>query len=202
MSEPAFAPSSKAPSKAEKGAQPAAPLRGDRAAHPIGDTCLQARIVGVQIEGKRTRLLMAMPRGADVRVGGHGHVEGVFDSTFEITAITEDKFFAVAYTSNRVDTNELAGHSKALIECQTPHKPATQPVRARIIKREELGGRNRITISAGYAQGVFEGMQGRIEMKNGASFKVTEVLGERACVAEIQETADVLMANRNVVIEP
>ncbi len=203
MSEPALA---NAPTKSPvPDAAPQEDVRAKqlRPQHPIGDLCVSARIVGTQIEGKQTRLLMAVPRGTDVRVGGHGHVDGVADSGFRITAILDEKPFVVAHSLNRLDIAELAGHSKALIECQPQHERATAPVKSRIIKREGLGGTlHKVTLAAGYAQGVFPGMRVKLGTSKNEQFPLSEVSSERRSTAIVNETADELIAHPEVVILP
>lgn len=201
MSEPALDTARKRTSSGKTPTQPAPQPSAGREPHPIGDTCVNARIVGRQQEGKRVRLLMAVPRGADVRIGGTGHVVGVSDSLFEIKAIVEGNF-AVAYTYSRVDVAVLESHSTALLECQPTRTRAKSLVTARIIQREQSGGRIKITLAAGLAQGVFRDMKGRLTSPNGSQFTIAEVEGDDRSVAFVNATHDELIKFPSVEIFP
>lgn len=163
--------------------------------------CIFARIVGKQIEGGRARLLIAVPREAGAHKDMQGHVEGLPDSGFAIEEIVEGNF-AVARTFGRLDIAELEGHSSAVIDCLPRRTPATAPVHARIIKREEVGGQRKITIGAGYAQGVFRGMRGKLSVPNSKEFVIQDVETDRSCYALVDATHDELQQYPSVVILP
>jgi len=133
-------------------------------------TDIHARVIGVSVVNKRTRITIASGTDQGIEVGMKGAITDSSGVPFEGFTIEEAEG-RLSYATVQPTVDEVNTHSKVVIGPSVEklgEQRATADVHARVLGVSVVGGRTRILIGRGRYQGVQVGMAGALLRPGGA----------------------------------
>lgn len=186
--------SSKAASRHQRREPTAGPSEDDRFGEGANARDAEGRIIGVSIVGGRTQIMIGLGKNQGVGVGMEGYIkadDGML-ADFQIEQVKERTCYAMV----DLTIDGIGDHHQVVVNPSSMPKSSApvQDVEARIIGVSIEGGRTKIMIGRGVANGARAGMPGYVIGSGGRAvedFVVTEQY-PRHCVAFVNLTIDTL----------